>query len=405
MNAKKLFIQLIGLGLIILVLGACASTQSAIPPDPPTSTIPPVPPTEIPLPPTNTPIPPTTTPVPPTTTPEPVPTNTGAPEPTPVALSRPAGRGYHSMVYDAESKAIILFGGEPNPERLFTDTWAYRVDTNTWQAVGQNQPVPNGGNAGSVAYDAESDRVIVYINHYFDETYSIDELDFLGETWAYDFNSDTWTNMETPDVPFGFLGARLAYDAESDRVILFGGWRPDDNEPYFDQTWAYDFNANRWEQMHPEVSPSPRNFQAMAYDPEADRVILFGGEHNIFLNDTWAYDYNTDTWELLEVQDAPSIRAYCSMAYVDSLRQTVLFGGISPVVKRDTWAFDYDRMAWTEYETEDAPTRRAWYAMTYDPVFDTVVLHGGGKSQYFFDDQLWYFNPATLAWVDMTAAK
>ena len=340
----------------------------------------------------------TPTPLPPTATPEP--TSTPAP------LTEQGRRGYHQMVYDAESQVIILYGGEPNPDKLFTDTWAYHVDTGAWEQVGQTQTqlTPKGG--GSLAYDAESDRVILYLNHYFDETYAIDELDFLGETWAYDYNSDAWSNMEAADTPVGYLGAELAYDAESDRVILFGGFQfGDEGVKYFDQTWAYDFNTNHWQQMQSQVSPQPRNYQAMAYHPGVDRVILFGGEYGTFLNDTWAYDYNTDTWEQLEVDTAPQPRIYSSMIYVESLNQMVLFGGTSSMAKKDTWAFDYEAMTWLEYETEQSPSRRAWYGMTYDPAADNVVLYGGGKSRYAFDDQLWFFNPATLTWTEKASVK
>ena len=68
----------------------------------------------------------------------------------------------------------------------------------------------------------------------------------------------------------------MAYDAESDRVILFGG----DSRPIqFHQgdTWAYDLDTNSWTDMNPATSPAERALPAMAYDPQSDRVILFGG--------------------------------------------------------------------------------------------------------------------------------
>ena len=82
-----------------------------------------------------------------------------------------------------------------------------------------------------------------------------------------------------------------------------------------------------------------------------------------------------------------------------------MFGGTSNSAKKDTWVFDYDEMNWIEYDTEEEPSRRAWYAMAYDPISDAVILHGGGKNRHVFDDQLWFFNPATLGWADMTPAE
>ena len=48
--------------------------------------------------------------------------------------------------------------------------------------------------------------------------------------------------------------------------------------------------------------PLARAFSAMAYDAESDRVILYAGQSEdenddpIKRGDTWAYDFNTNTW-------------------------------------------------------------------------------------------------------------
>ncbi len=78
----------------------------------------------------------------------------------------------------------------------------------------------------------------------------------------------------------------MAYDAESDRVIL-SGWRG------LDDTWAYDFNSNTWTDVSSSVSPSARDNHAMAYDAESDRVILFGGSTGS--DETWSYHYPPPT--------------------------------------------------------------------------------------------------------------
>ena len=82
----------------------------------------------------------------------------------------------------------------------------------------------------------------------------------------------------------------MAYDAGSDRGILFGGTGGS-------ETWAYDFNSNTWTKMNPVVHPSGRWGHVMAYDEESKRVVLFGGGTGITpSNETWAYDFNSNTW-------------------------------------------------------------------------------------------------------------
>jgi hypothetical protein len=52
---------------------------------------------------------------------------------------------------------------------------------------------------------------------------------------------------------------------------------------FSNKTWAYDFDTNIWTQMAPEVSPPGMNYHPMAYDVEADRVILVNsGTHYLW---------------------------------------------------------------------------------------------------------------------------
>ena len=94
-----------------------------------------------------------------------------------------------------------------------------------------------------------------------------------GETWAYDVAANKWTEMKPPSGPTGRGAAELAYDAESDRVILFGGWNKVAGG--LDDTWAYDYNTNTWTEM--AKGPAKHLGARLAYDAESDRIILFGG--------------------------------------------------------------------------------------------------------------------------------
>jgi hypothetical protein len=51
--------------------------------------------------------------------------------------------------------------------------------------------------------------------------------------------------------------------------------------------------ANTWTNMNPSTHPGARSHHAMAYDSQSDRVILFGGYSGrkyYYYSDTWAYD-------------------------------------------------------------------------------------------------------------------
>ncbi len=97
-------------------------------------------------------------------------------------------------------------------------------------------------------------------------------------------------------------GGLLAYDAELDRIILFGGY--DATRTYLNDTWAYDFNSDTWTEMKPSTSPPSRNYHAMAYDATADRVLVWDSS-SVYPDDVsmWSYDFHTNTWQEMKPGD------------------------------------------------------------------------------------------------------
>ena len=54
-------------------------------------------------------------------------------------------------------------------------------------------------------------------------------------------------------------------------------------------TWAWD--GATWTELSPEASPPPRSYAAMTYDPERERVLMYGGGNGDgLLGDTWEWD-------------------------------------------------------------------------------------------------------------------
>jgi len=67
----------------------------------------------------------------------------------------------------------------------------------------------------------------------------------------------------------------MAYHAKADRVIMFGGgfdYRSEEDH----HVWAYDLNANTWEQMG-AAEGVPLEGSKMAYDAESNLMVLYGG--------------------------------------------------------------------------------------------------------------------------------
>src|SRR5947208_3490864 len=116
----------------------------------------------------------------------------------------------------------------------------------------------------------------------------------------------------------------MAYDSRSDRVILFGGATTAGN---LDDTWGYDFETNTWMNMEPAVKPPGRAYHAMAYDSGSDRVILFSGSSAVGpLNDTWAYDFGANEWTNMTPASSPAVGSNHDMAYDSQSDRVILFG-------------------------------------------------------------------------------
>ena len=212
--------------------------------------------------------------------------------------------------------------------------------------------------------------------------------------------------METRG-PLQGWGNRAAYDAASDRIIVFGGYGTLGGAS---ETWGLDVPAATWTQMPPATSPPGRNFHTMAYDPGTDRVILFGGtaeeDGNTHHGDTWAYDYDTDTWTELTPKRSPSARTYMAMVYEPVGERMVLFGGAWGLWPEedtlgDTWAFDPRTSTWTKLRPATAPSPRAWYSMAFDAETEKVVLFSGGATRDTDLTDVWLFDPRANTWTQV----
>jgi N-acetylneuraminic acid mutarotase len=384
------------IGLITLLFVACSPPQATIAPTSTVASTTQPPATETLISPTATPLPPTDTPIP---TVPPPPTNTPVPTPTKTPIPYPAARGVTHMAYDSGSNRIILFGGLRDYSRkpALKDNWVFEAETNTWTRMASALSL----GLGAMDYDPIGDRIVFYLG-------SNAAYEMRKETWSYDLKSDTWTNLEPPEVPIGRFYTSMVYDSESRRMILFGG-QNNEESGYYNDTWAYDPENNTWKELTPKTSPSARAGAAIAYLPILDRVILFGGSGGFrntapFYNDTWLYDYNSNRWELLEPVESPPSRGFSAMVYVPSMDRIILYGGSSGE-DTDVWVFDHEKTIWEKITPSSGPSTRTYHSMVYDPSTDKVIVFGGGTDWKTFTDETWFFDPHTNTWIDMTPTQ
>jgi len=301
---------------------------------------------------------------------------------TQVGLKSPHARGYHHMF--TTDHGVLLYGGETAPPRgggnLLGDVWIYRKTTG-WTArstIGQKD--------GLTGYDARSARMVAFV----DEE---GQFKTLNENWVYDPVADSWQQRPLGSRPDELAGGELAYDSESDRLILFSR---------LGDTWAYDLDTDTWKLMNPTTGPSARDWGAMDYDPKSDRIILFGGGiSDQGQSDTWAYDYNHNSWHELKPATSPPARMYPAMAFDPTTNRMVVFGGLptwSGQALGDTWAFDLTHDTWVELSPAKGPSARARHAIAYDIETRSIVLFGGGDDAFAFKSDTWIYDPVGNSW-------
>ena len=132
---------------------------------------------------------------------------------------------------------------------------------------------------------------------------------------------------------------------------LMGGQTP--REAYGD-TWTWD--GARWTRLEVE-GPEPRGFQAMAYDPAGQRVVLFGGRDGDQLHrDLWSWD--GDRWQRLDGV-GPRRRGVFASAWDRARTRLVIHGSGDRVDGQ--WILESSTWTWSEAEgwQDRTPTRRS----------------------------------------------
>jgi hypothetical protein len=206
-----------------------------------------------------------------------------------------------------------------------------------------------------------------------------------GSTFKYDPANRQWTDLNPPNHPEKELGGTLlwssmAYDRHNKQFILFGGGNVQSKrgDP---GTWTYSPSKNAWTQLKLDEQPPPLANSRLVYDPEARKVVLFGGDQlDQLLSDTWLFDVTRMTWSEANPKRAPSPRGGHAMLWLPGAKKVLLIGGytytsttsyLAPLYQRmptEVWTYDTATSTWEllsragAKEGPDAPANFFWSA-------------------------------------------
>lgn len=255
-------------------------------------------------------------------------------------LGSPSPRERGGMVYATKHDLVMLFGGFDG-SKMLDETWVYSFKINRWTQRFPAVSPPRRNNLG-MTYDSKHDVVIVFGG-------GDRQLGTFGDTWAYNITANVWMNMTPAISPsprsLSTSGLQMVYDESHDAVVLFGG-SPIWLSTAVNDTWAYRFETNTWTNLLPSSAPSARVNSQMAYDSINKVTILYGGapgDQSSLFSDTWIYDMALNEWTNVTPSNSPPVRTASAMIYSRAHNAALMFGGFNNlqlVFFSDTWAYE-----------------------------------------------------------------
>ncbi len=285
----------------------------------------------------------------------------------------PPDLGGHNMAYDPSSQITVLYGGV---ESSYMSTETYLWDGQTWFGYSLS-PNPGQISVHCMAYIADHDGIVLYGGRKWDGP-----AYFNDKMWV--FRNQTWNELTPPVVPGPRAGAEMAYDSIRGKLVLFGGVSADYNDPPYqeweDETWEYD--GSTWYQVFPDHHPPGLWGFGMAFDSCRGVTVLFGGcAENGYYDKTW--EYTGVDWTRIEPATTnPARRKDLRLAFDHRRCRVVMHGGVQNLKPGFDETWEWDGYDW--YLIEPNGGRAAPYyghAMVYDSAQKCTTIFGGGHGE------------------------
>lgn len=259
-----------------------------------------------------------------------------------LASTRPRARQRAASAYDSARRRAVFFGATSELEDA---TWE-------WDGVGWGrgaEAVSATPTGLAMAYDSKRARMVVVVDH---------------KTWEHDGTG--WHEVGTGP---GSV-ALLAFDAARGLTVALIG----------SATWTWD--GASWSQVM-VAGPTAARDSAMAYDAQRERIVRFGGyldgTGSSQIDETWEWDGSS--WTLSSPHARPAARGGHAMAFDSRRGRIVLYGGYR---HREVW--EYDGITWVQRVTPTAPPGSFSNGLVYDALRDRMVF-------YASDGTLWEYHP------------
>lgn len=322
------------------------------------------------------------------------------------------GLAYHEgtqTMYVVAGSTAVPPRCERPPAQYVATMWAFDDVCGTWSEVTPDSgPTPRG----RMAMAASDDALWLFGGRWREDGSASGAYTMYDELWRYDVAAGTWSMADSGGGPSGRADTAMVYDAEGNQLVLFGGNSSTSglNFNALNDTWIFDIDDGTWSEVSTLESPRPRLYHGQAWDPGRRWMVIYGGGDNDAFNpavpymaDLWAFDVAEGAWiELAPSAGAPEGRFWGEIVYDPGFDSYVIFGGHDATDlgnRNDIWEFRMSDEQWAALATGDTyqnpatgvcdfpadftdvdvslPERRSAHAMVWSETCGHGLLFGG----------------------------
>jgi hypothetical protein len=231
----------------------------------------------------------------------------------------PSPRRDAATAFDPARRRMWIVGGTDDQGGSLDDTWALELaDGPRWRALPAAGLHPSARDRASAIFDVRGDRLILYGGARGE-----------GQDEVWQLKDDTWTQLAVQGSLPPRTGGMAVYDSRRHRMITLGG-------AWYDKfdTWALSLDeAPTWTRIDGAgETPPPGAGGRAVYDPNADRVLIFGGirSADYFAADANVYELSLadpPTWRKLQPEGGAALARTEHLQFFDTARNRMLVTG------------------------------------------------------------------------------
>ena len=299
----------------------------------------------------------------------------------------PVGRYSHIGAVSGDGSRLFIAGGSDGPTKL-VDAWSFDLSEHRWTP---EAPIPQASHR-AIAVGLDEDQALVYGGTSWEE-------EETSDVHKWNLFTGTW-ELSQEDAP----GPRYKHAAATDgeRIWVMGGRNNDGDEPVvYDELWVRD-GSGAWRSLPMDGSPGPLFRQGLAWDPQLERLWVYGGINDINERSDALYSYapDSETWELHTPSgDRPPVMASHTLVWLEG--RLLAWGGHSSDTQ--SWTFDTAEQRWQPRD-QPGPSPRDAQVSLLSPDQAVLYIVGGdnfGASGNDFLSDVWAMNTSDGSWTQL----